>query len=255
MERNLPHQASLSELVEALELCDRLERGHVPGFQPESETRDQLVARVMPALAAAALVAIEGLAGSDDPADALAMLALIQRVDRREPGAGVLGHARLRWALERLERDGSPFMQGASGAVSVLLGFIDPDTFGERMGSWLNIADANSVMLARRLAGALVMATPLLEVAPGIIQRLIERIDVLDDASFLRRLPALRDGFDVLSPAARQRFLQALRPNLADTFDLRLDHPAAVLARWAEADAHGRHSVEALALPLGEAFT
>ena len=42
--------------------------------------------------------------------------------------------------------------------------------------------------------------------------------------------------FEVLSPAARQRFLQALEPSLGGSLDLRLDHPAEFLARWAEAE-------------------
>jgi hypothetical protein len=153
----------------------------------------------------------------------------------------------LRWALEQLERNGSPLMQGATGAVRVLLGHLDADAFGERMGAWVDAAETDSVLLARRVAGALTMAAPLLEAAPDITRRLIQRVGALDDPAFLRRLPALREGFDVLSPAARQRFLQALRPTLADSLDLRLDHPATLLARWADADAHGRVAVEALA--------
>jgi hypothetical protein len=245
LEQSLPHQASLPELLEALELCDRIERGHVPGFQPEAAIRDQLAGRVIPALAAAALVAVEGLTGSDRIDDALALLALVQRVARSEPATAGLGDTRLRWVLEKLERDGSPLMQGAGGAVRVLLGHLDAAIFGERMGSWIDVA-ADATLLARRLAGALTMAAPLLEAAPDITRRLVERLGEMDDAVFLQRLPALREGFDVLSPAARQRFLHALRGTLADTFDLRLDHPAAVLARWADADAHGRRAVAAL---------
>jgi len=207
---------------------------------------------VIPALAAAGLVAIEGLAGSDSLDDALAMLALVQRVARGEPGMTALGDTRLHWTLSQLEHTGSPFMQGATGAVRVLLGHLDAETFGERVGSWVDAAESDSGMLARRLAGALAMAAPLLEASPGITTDLIERVGALDNASFLQRLPALREGFEVLSPAARQRFLEALRPTLSDSFEPRLDHPAELLARWADADAHGRAAVEALPLPLGE---
>jgi hypothetical protein len=90
------------------------------------------------------------------------------------------------------------------------------------------------------------MAGPLLEAAPAVIDRLIERVAALDDTAFLRRLPALREGFDVLSPAARQRFLHALAPSIGGSLDLRLDHPAELLARWAEADQRGRRAVESL---------
>ena len=77
-------------------------------------------------------------------------------------------------------------------------------------------------------------------------KHLIDRIARLDDAAFLQRLPALREGFEVLSPAARQRFLQALRSTLSDSFDTRLEYSAVLLARWADADAQGRVAVEAL---------
>jgi hypothetical protein len=86
----------------------------------------------------------------------------------------------------------------------------------------------------------------LLEAAPEITADLIERVSALDDAAFMQRLPALREGFEVLSPAARQRFLEALQPTLSHSFDTRLDHPAELLARWADADAHGRRAVQAL---------
>jgi hypothetical protein len=45
----------------------------------------------------------------------------------------------MRWALERLEREGSPLMQGAAGAVRVLLGQEAPEAFGERLGSWVDV--------------------------------------------------------------------------------------------------------------------
>jgi hypothetical protein len=243
LEQGLPHQGNLPELVEALELCDRIGRGHVPGFQPPSELGQHLATRIVPTLAAAALVSIEGLGGSDKLEDATALLALVQRVARAEPGVAALGDARLRFTLERLEDAGSPLMQGAGGAVRVLLGHLGADAFGERMGAWVDIAGSDSAGLAGRMAGALAMAAPLLEAAPSITEPLIARIGALDDAAFLQRLPALREAFDVLSPAARQRFLHALRPSLATSFDTRLDHPAAVLGRWADADHYGRQAV------------
>jgi hypothetical protein len=90
------------------------------------------------------------------------------------------------------------------------------------------------------------MAAPLLEAAPSITEPLIQRVAALPDEAFLKRLPALREGFEVLSPAARQRFLDGLRPSLSPTFDLRLDQSIAVLGRWADADAAARAEVLAL---------
>jgi uncharacterized protein DUF5682 len=232
LEPALPHQATLAELVEGLELCDRLVRGHIPGLPPSPALVDLLTVRVVPALVAAAAAGVEGLAGSNSLDDARALLAVAQRIDH---------DLRLRYTLEVFERDGSPLMQGAAGAVRVLLGWLQPDTFGTRMSSWLDGADQSA--LARRLAGALAMAAPLLEAAPSVTNHLIERVSQLPEEAFLQRLPALREGFEVLSPAARQRFLDALRPHLAAGFDVRLEQPPEALARWAAADLHARQAV------------
>jgi len=177
--------------------------------------------------------------------DARALLALAQRVSSIDADALGLGDTRLRFALEQLEQDGSPLMQGAGGAVRVLLGHLDAEAFGELMGSWVDAGAglADQSVLARRLAGALAMAAPLLAAAPAVTEPLIARIGGLSDRVFLRRLPALREGFEVLSPAARERFLSALGPSLSPSFDPRLEHPAGDLARWAEADLHAREAV------------
>ncbi len=63
---------------------------------------------------------------------------MLPLVRRREAGdGGSLGECRMRWALERLEREGSPLMHGAAGAVCVLLGQAAQEAFGERLGSWV----------------------------------------------------------------------------------------------------------------------
>jgi Family of unknown function (DUF5682) len=81
--------------------------------------------------------------------------------------------------------------------------------------------------------------------APAVSDGLLDRVAALDDEAFLRRLPALREGFEVLSPAARQRFLEALSDRLGRRADLRLDDPPELLARWAEADRAGRAAASA----------
>ncbi len=235
VERALASQATIPELVQALELCDRLLRGHVAGYEPAPDVLNLLSTRVLPALQASAVASLDGLAGSESLDDARALLALSQRVG--------LDHVQLRFGLRFLEREGAPLIQGAASATRALLGDLPTDAFGERLASSLDSSDQSA--LARRLAGTLSLAAPLLEAAPRAADGLIERIAGMEDAAFLQRLPALRDGFEVLSPAARQRFMDALRPRLSASFDARLDEPAALLARWAEADAYGRAVVEA----------
>ena len=62
--------------------------------------------------------------------------------------------------------------------------------------------------LAARLTGLLTAAGQLLEAAPPALEPLLARVSELVDQDFLDRLPALRGGFDTLSPAARD----AVRP-------------------------------------------
>jgi hypothetical protein len=65
----------------------------------------------VPALTGAARRQVEGLVGSERLEDARALLAAVRR---GEPEDGEpLGQGRMRWALERLEREGSTLMQGA----------------------------------------------------------------------------------------------------------------------------------------------
>jgi hypothetical protein len=250
------HAASLAELIEALELCDRALRDHVPGYRPDPALRERLAGTLAPALTGAAQRQVEGLAGSERLEDARALLALVRRgaPGRVDQAGEPLGEGRMRWALERLERDGSPLMQGAAGAVRVLLGHQAPEAFGERLGSWVDAAAGPAAMpaLAGRLRGALTMAAPLLESAPAAGDRLLDRVAALDDEGFLRRLPALREGFDVLSPAARQRFLDALSGRLGRRTDLRLEEAPERLARWAEADRAGLAAVRTLDPGLGD---
>jgi hypothetical protein len=216
----------------------------VPGFDPSPEVRSILATSVLPSLIGAALNQVEGLIGSERVEDAHALLALVQRLQRGDAGALAPGDSRLRWALERMEREGSPLMQGAGGAVRVLLGQVDAETFGERLGSWVDVAvdSGGQAVLAGRLRGALLTAAPLLESAPSVTERLFARIEALDDAGFLARLPALREAFDVLSPAARQRFLDGLRGG----DPLVLEYPPMMLGRWAAGDQAGREAAATL---------
>ncbi|MDV9178595.1 DUF5682 family protein, partial [Streptomyces sp. W16] len=98
----------------------------------------------------------------------------------------------------------------------------------------------------RRLAGLLTGAAPLLQSAPSALDPLLDRVDSLGDQAFLDRLPALRGGFDTLSPAGRDRLLHPVTERLGDRLDLTLSASPRLLALWAAADEAGRTAVEAL---------
>ncbi|QEU89087.1 VWA domain-containing protein [Streptomyces viridosporus T7A] len=239
----LPGAGTLPELLAGLALLDRLRAGHVPGLgvEPDREARAAAVAEL---LTEAAVRQVDGLTGSEDPADAHALLELSHRAD-------LSGGIRLADALGRLCADGSPLMRGAAGAVRVLLGHEDARAFGDRVASWVDGAtDPDSrAGLTARLGGLLTAAGPLLEAAAPALEPLLTRVSELPDRAFLDWLPALRGGFDTLSPAARDRLLASVEERLgtarvADTDGV---DPAA-LAAWTGADLAARETLRSLGL-------
>ncbi|MFD5281485.1 vWA domain-containing protein [Streptomyces rubrogriseus] len=239
----LPAAAALPELLTGLGLLDRLRAGHVPGLGAD-EDRALRAAAVAELLTAAAVRQVDGLSGAEDPADAHALLELAHRAD-------VLGGVRLADALTRLAREGSPLMRGAAGAVRVLLGHEDPDVLGERVASWVDGARdrASRSALTARLTGLLTAAGPLLESAAPALEPLLDRVSELADREFLDRLPALRGGFDTLSPAARDRLLSVIEERVG------VDRPAdtggvdpTALALWTRADLMARAALDGLRL-------
>ncbi|MGV9789109.1 vWA domain-containing protein [Streptomyces sp. NPDC003435] len=239
----LPDAGTLPELLAGLALLDRLRAGHVAGLDA-SEDRTVRAGAVAELLTTAAVRQVDGLTGSEDPADARALLELAHRAD-------VFGGIRLTDALARLVAGGSPLMRGAAGAVRVLLGHEEPELFGDRVASWMDGAvDAGSrSALAARLAGLLTAAGQLLESAAPALEPLLGRVAELPDPEFVARLPALRGGFDTLSPAARERLLSTVEErlderHLADTGGI---DPVA-LATWTGADLAARDTLAALGL-------
>ncbi|MFD8985715.1 DUF5682 family protein, partial [Streptomyces sp. NPDC059564] len=243
----LPAGAGLPELLSAVDLLEGLRRGHLPAAPGARERAAGLVGDLLDT----AVRALPGLAGSDDPADAGALVALADRATAR--GLGL----RMDAALAELASGGSPLMRGAALAVRVLLDLDSAAGLGERAAAWVDgaaTADGRRA-LARRLTGLLSAAGPLLDASPAALTPLLDRVDGLADAAFLERLPALRGGFDVLAPAARERLLATVTERLGDRVDLSLDAPPALLALWAAADAAGLAALKSLPLPARSAAT
>ncbi|MFB7472057.1 DUF5682 family protein [Kitasatospora sp. NPDC056184] len=198
---------------------------------------------VLAALAAAAeLVTVaavrqlEGLSGSDEADDARALVELARRAD-------LSGGVRLRHTLAELADGGSPLVRGAAGAVRVLLRQEEPAVFGDRAASWVDGAtgpDARHA-LGRSLVGLLTAAEGLFSTAPEVLEPVLERVVTLPDSAFLDRLPALRGGFDTLSPAARDRLLQLVEERVGTRLNaLPEEVPPALLADWSRADLAAR---------------
>ncbi|WP_239165851.1 DUF5682 family protein [Catellatospora citrea] len=238
----VPAQGSLTEAMSALALLDRLRLGHVPGLPEPDRTA---VAAAAEAVETAAVRQVDGLAGSEDVADARALAALAQRA---EASGSAL---RLTDALARLAARGTPLMAAAAGAVRVLLGHVPAEEFGVRVASWVDTAGTDEARrtLQGHVSGLLAVAEPLLQAAAGVLTGLLDRVETLPDEAFLTRLPALRGGFHTASPAGRDRLLavvdERLGGQVADLGDV--DDPDGLLARLL-ADRAGRAALVELGL-------
>ncbi|MEX0168284.1 vWA domain-containing protein [Streptomyces sp. LMG1-1-1.1] len=243
----LPDTADLPELLAALDLLEGIRRGHYPGTPDDART---FAGALAGDLLEAAVRSLPGLAGSDTPADAGALVALADRTAARHLGL------RLDQALAELASDASPLMQGAALAVRVMLDLDPAGGLGERTAGWIDGATTPDTRraLTKRLAGVLTAAGPLLQASPEALTPLLDRVDDLADQDFLDRLPALRGGFDALAPAARDRLLTTVTDRLDDRLDLSLDAPPELLALWTAADAAGLAALKALSLTGPDAF-
>jgi Mg-chelatase subunit ChlD len=195
--------------------------------------------------AVAAVRSLDGLAGSENPDDARALVELARRAD-------AFGGMRLADSLARLADGGTPLMRGAAAAVRVLLGHTPATALGARAASWVDTATdpGTRAELTARLTGLLTATGSLLETAPEALAPLLDRVGELPDSPFLERLPALRGGFDTLSPAARDRLLTVIEERIDGTLDADLppDTDARTLAAWTTADLAAREALAALGL-------
>ncbi|MGW3074262.1 vWA domain-containing protein [Kitasatospora sp. NPDC001132] len=209
--------------------------GTGPGA-PSAPTGRPVLAAAGEVLTVAAIRQLEGLGGSDDPLDARALVELVRRADR-------LGGVRLAYVLAELAERGSPLVRAAAGAVRVLLGQEPAEALGGRAASWVDGATGPEARhaLGRSLVGLLTAAEGLFDSAPQALEPVLERVTSLPDEAFLDRLPALRGGFDTLSPAARDRLLALVEERLGTRLAaLPEEAGPAVLAGWVRADLAAR---------------
>ncbi len=249
-------QASLGELVAVVSLGDSILSGHIPGMIPSGDllqhidkTKEIIDFSPPPAwhrevLISTALATCRGLLGSTDEADVLSLAELV-RIQRRGEGEGGDGDGSLRHTLAEMVGSGSPLMQGGAAGCQILLGVRDVEALGIWLGSAVDGATTPSgrSSLTARLRGSLLAAGGVMEGNSSVLDAMETRIAALSDADFLSRLPSLRLGFDVLSPAARERLLQSRQ--LSGT---PLTQDPLLLGRQGQADAHARMMLISLGL-------
>jgi hypothetical protein len=236
---------TLEQLLNAAEILDRLQAGHIPGLPEPAAVAEDLADR----LDAAALARVAGLAGSRDLADARTLTAFAVRC------AAAGSRLRADSALRHLEQNGAPMISAAAGACRVVLGTAEPELLGTRLAGWIDTAThpAARTALRDRLTGLLAAAGPLLNTGPAVLEPLVHRINTLPDAGFLDRLPALRGGFSQTAPADRDRILRQIEDGIgADARTMMVDAPGGpdpeLLADAAWADAAGREALMAAGL-------
>ncbi|MEU0394758.1 DUF5682 family protein [Streptomyces sp. NPDC006208] len=246
----LPATGTLPELLAGMTLLDRIRSGHLAGLGEAWERA--AVDAAYEELSAAGVRALDGLAGSTEPDDARALVALAGRAD------ALGGGLRLADALARLDTSATPLIRGAAGAARVLLGQRDAGEFGTRLASRTDSATSPELRTALTgfLRGTLLAAGPLME-AGRALDPLLERVESLPDRDFLNRLPALRAGFEALAPAARARLLSVVEDRTgtaAGTLTGPVTDPT-ILALLAAADLTGREALTARQLPPVAAAT
>jgi hypothetical protein len=222
------HSASAAQLIEAAALRQRIAAGHLAGLplRAEEDASPDVEWFQAPAglldsqpLLEAALRGLDGLRGSDEPADVVALVdlaAMIRGDFAARPEEPMHSPARespllpaLRSHLVRWRREGSPRMQGASWGALAMLALVASDRLAAVLASWYDGASSSEGRshLRVRLQGLLVPLLPLIGADPDWLGGLEERLSTSAADDFLARLPALRGGFQSLPPADRARLL------------------------------------------------
>jgi hypothetical protein len=261
------HTASAAQLIEAIAMVQRIAAGHIAGLPlREDDVAPPDVEMFAPRpglldsgpLLEAALRELDGLRGSDEPADVVALVELTAII-RGDYSAGT-GDANqsshflpaLQSRLVRIQHEGSPRMQGAAWGALAMLAQVTVDQVGAIVSSWYDGASTGEGrrQLRSRLQGLAVPLLPLVSADPAWLNGLEGRLAAAADDEFLVRLPALRGGFQVCTPADRARLLSdrlaVLEPGGPVARAARaIDDPAALACATA-ADRAGRTAIAGL---------
>ncbi|ELP35667.1 DUF5682 family protein [Rhodopirellula baltica] len=255
--------AGLSQLVDAITVITQIHAGQVPGLPsdknaayppwvetfalPDAETQ-------INELLQTCLQRLSGIGGSNDPADVMAIVDLLdwltgdlQAVTLSGDQTSTSESCRVQIAhwCRRTQRTGSVRMRGAAAAALSRLD-TSPDDFratetGDQWTAltrgWLDSAGNREgrQRLQYALAGATQVLLPQMQSDAFWLSGIQSGIAEMGDDVFLSRLPSLRGAFAEFSPADRQRLLQVCLSEL-DERGSNLDSSGASLSSIQEGD-------------------
>ncbi len=164
--------ASAAQLIDAAAVMQRIAAGHMPGLplrEDDAAPPDVELFAAPPELLntqpllETAVRGLDGLRGSDDAADVVALVDLTAMI-RESP----LLLPALRSRLVRLRHDGSPRMQGAAWGALAMLAAVAPDRLGAALAGWYDAASNSDGRhhLRSRLQGLMVPLLPLVSPTP-----------------------------------------------------------------------------------------
>src|SRR5690606_15775051 len=112
-----------------------------------------------------------------------------------------------------------PRMQGAAWGALAMIHAIDTAQLAATLSGWYDAASTSEGRqhLRARLSGLLLPLFPLLSTDPDWLHGLEHRLGDSPDDVFLARLPALRGGFETLSPFDRSMLLNSRTAHLSST--------------------------------------
>ena len=217
-------KASTAHLIEAAAVMQRISAGHIAGLPLREDDVAPPDVDLFEAplellntqpLLEAALRGLDGLRGSDEAKDVIALVDLTAMIrgdlrndaqDTTEPSPLLLA---LKSQLIHLRREGSPRMQGAAWGALAMLAEIDISRLAAILAGWYDRASTNEGRghLRARLNGLMVPLLPLVLFDLDWLRGLEERLSSSAEDEFLSKLPALRGGFHSLTPADRARLL------------------------------------------------
>jgi len=236
--------AGLSQLVEAITVMTQIHAGHIPGLPSDTDSiyPPWIETFAMPdagvrinELLQTCLQRLAGMSGSNDPADVVALVDLLDwmtgdlqavALTGEQATTSESGRVQLTHWCRRTQRTGSDRMQGAASGAVCLLEVSDDEAIGTTNGDhwialtrgWLDAAvnREGRHRLQSALAGATQVLLPRMQSDSFWLNGIHDGIAAMSDDVFLSRLPALRGAFADFSPADRQRLLQVCLSELEE---------------------------------------